>query len=130
MVGAPPAAYHGPMTYLRSLTGLTLLVSAAVGCSSGPQVVCPCPSGGAQISLANLPAAAASASADSPCSVTNGGSWLLVNSPHSGTCKVHVQLTDGETYTSSVSFTGGGGCCPYTYFGTPSTLERTDAGSD
>ena len=121
------------MTYLRfgTLTLISLsLLAAAVGCSSGSPGVCPCPPGGAQISVAALPASIASVSADSPCSVTNLGTSLLVNSSRNGTCDVHVQLTDGETYVSAVSFTGGGGCCPSTYFGTASALEPGDGGTD
>ncbi len=121
------------MTYHRFRSGLvsfaSLLALGAAGCSSGSPVLCPCPSGGAQISVVDLPASVASTSAESPCSVTNLGSSLLVNSTRSGTCQVQVQLTDGETYVSSVVFTGGGGCCPYTYFGTASALERSDAGT-
>ncbi len=117
------------MTYLNRivfhLSPFLLLAPLLIGGCSSSQGVCPCPSGGATILLPADPIA--SVTVDAPCTVTQLGTSVLVERNGAGSCQVRVQMTSGVTYTSEVQFTGGGGCCPYTYFGTAGPLEQLDA---
>jgi len=80
--------------------------------------------------MIQLPAdTSANVTTDAPCTVSVIGGEVLVGRPSSGTCQVRVQMTNGATYASQVQFSGGEGCCPYTYFGTAGPLEPIDAGT-
>jgi hypothetical protein len=105
---------------------LFLVTMLAGGCGSSPGL-CPCPLGGAMI---EVPGNVAEVSAPLPCSASAVTTdVVLVGRDGAGSCQVRIQLTDGTTYTSSVQFTGGSGCCPYTYHGIAGPLDRIDAGS-
>jgi hypothetical protein len=78
--------------------------------------------------MIEAPGTIANVSADATCTVSNvGTNVVLVEGANS--CQVRIQLTDGTMYTSLVKFAPGGGCCPYTSFGTAGPLELVDAGS-
>lgn len=114
-----------------------LASSLVGGCSSSSRELCPCPSGGAIIQVGNLGAPLVAASADSPCVIADttssppdaAPSVVFVNAPSGTTCEVRLQLANGTTYRTSATFTGGGGCCPYTTFGTVGPLELSDGGA-
>jgi len=117
------------------ICGLSL--SFVGGCSSSSRELCPCPSGGAIIAVDNLGAPLVAASADSPCTIANttssppdaAPSDVFVNAPGGATCEIRLQLANGTTYRTSATFTAGGGCCPYTTFGTVGPLQLSDGGA-
>ena len=120
------------MTYLTRtvfrLSPFLLLVPLLVGgCSSSPGF-CACPLGGAMIELPTDPVA--SVTADTGCTVSKlGNTAVLIERDGAGSCQVRIQMTSGVTYASEVEFTGGGGCCPYTNFGTAGPLQQLDGGT-
>jgi hypothetical protein len=80
--------------------------------------------------MIEVPGNVAEVSAPAPCTASAVTTdVVLVARNGAGSCQVRIELTDGTTYTSSVQFTGGGGCCPYTYFGTAGPLNQIDGGS-
>ena len=119
------------------ISGLASWLVGGACTSSSPPEICPCPSGGATIAVGDLGAPLVAASADSPCVIADGTTSppdaapqvVFLNAPAGATCGVRLQLADGTTYTTSASFTAGGGCCRYTTFGTVGPLERVDGGA-
>jgi hypothetical protein len=102
------------------------------GPSCDSQVLCPCPSGGADLVLPTEAQGKVVKVTATPCSVATSDSMtdVFVQSSGATTCDVRVTLTSGETLTSTITFRNVGGCCPYTYFEVDaSTLMSVDGGS-
>jgi hypothetical protein len=105
------------MSHVRSRLGLLVAVASLVAACSSQKEICTCPSGGALITLrADLQSMITNVVADGcfqTSADTNQGISLTAKAP--GTCHVFIQLADGETLSSDVTFASLGGCCAYTF---------------
>jgi hypothetical protein len=115
---------------LLGLAALSLSVTACTGS-------CNCPYGGG-FDMVNVPAAASSpitaVSAPSPCTATASTNDVSVSTNSAGTCRVLVQLQNGDAYAFSiqfqpVTFSGACDCGGLRVLDAP-TPALTDAGID
>jgi hypothetical protein len=106
-----------------SLLPVSLLIAA--GCQPA---VCPCPLGGAQLTLnPDVQSTIVSVKGDSCSSVSGGnGMDVFLLASKTGTC--HLTLADGEVLATDVVFSSLGGCCSNTFAGSASPLVVVDGG--
>jgi hypothetical protein len=106
------------------------LVSLLLGAGCGPNF-CPCPSGGAQITLSpDLQKMVTGVTADT-CSLTSSDlqAEIFLMASKATTCHVRITLANGEVLATDVVFTSLGGCCPDTFGATSSPVVVVDGGA-
>ena len=112
------------------MLGMAVLAGLGATCSR-EQESCPCPSGGARITLpADQQSMITKVTGDRCQSASNDptqGIFLFASA--AGTCHVRIELANGEVLTAQVTFKPVGGCCPDTYSGEGSTPVQVDGGA-
>jgi len=107
-----------------------VLTIAQNGCSSSGS--CHCPSGITYISLPpGLNSAVTRVSGDSCSSAGDPQNGMVpLTASRASSCHVRVDLANGKTLVTTVTFASVGGCCAFEYVGTQSaTFEFVDGGS-